>query len=74
GWMAYSSIEPFGEYRSELRNGNLMSLIANIKRDTAKKREPCTPADFMNFLREEKEDTSQPTPEEIEAKLAQIFG
>jgi hypothetical protein len=48
--MAFYSIEPWGEFRDELRNGSLMALIANIKRDPEARREPFAAADFMHFI------------------------
>ena len=74
GWMAYAAIEPFGEYRSELRHGQQMALQANINRDSKRKPQPYTPAEFMNFVDSPEEERSEPTPEEIEAKLERIFG
>lgn len=71
--MAYSRIEPFGEYRSELRHGQQMALTANINRDSKHKRTPFVPADFMNFLPEEKPADQDQSPDAIEAKLASIF-
>ena len=57
-WMQYNSIEPFGEYRNELRHGQLMKLLdeAHFKRDI-----PVTVANFMNF---------QEKPEVIEIDLS----
>lgn len=46
-WMAYASIEPFGEERADLRMAIVAALIANANRDPDKRREPFTPADFM---------------------------
>lgn len=68
-WMTYGSIEPFGEYRSELRHGQLMHLLdtAHFKRDT-----PVRVVDFMNFT--EAPEEKKLTPEEIERALAGIFG
>lgn len=72
-WMAYSSIEPFGEYRSELRHGQHMAMVANINRDSEKKPDPYRPIDFMNFIEYEEPDREY-TDEELEAYAAQIFG
>ena len=74
GWMAYAAIEPFGEYRSELRHGQQMALQANINRDSKRKPQPYAPAEFMNFVDSQEEERSEPTQEEIEAKLERIFG
>ena len=74
GWMAYAAIEPFGEYRHELRHGQQMALQANINRDSKRKHEPYCAADFMNFLAEDKPAEVEPTPEELEEKLARLLG
>jgi len=71
GWMAYGALEPFGEYRSELRHGQQMALQANINRDSKQKPDPYAPGDFMNFI--DQPEPSEP-PEELEEKLATIFG
>ena len=43
-WAAYYQLEPFGEYRGDLRAGIVASTLANIH---AKKGHSFTPADFM---------------------------
>ncbi|QXE85969.1 hypothetical protein KP003_16640 [Geomonas nitrogeniifigens] len=61
--LAYDSIDPCGEYREELRHGQMMHLfhLANFKNDG-----DLLPVDFMNF-------TKQPEPEETEVeRLARI--
>ena len=68
----FHSIEPLGEYRSELRHGSLMALHANINRDDELKPEPFTADDFMNFV--EKVDERQLSEEELEAEFQKIFG
>jgi len=56
-WMAYYSLEPFGEERADLRFGMLMALLANINRDPEKRREPYTAEEFMpKFGEEYKQD------------------
>ena len=49
-WMAYAQIEPFGEMRAELRNGELCALLANLKRDSKRKSEPFRAIDFMHYM------------------------
>ena len=46
-WMAYYTIEPFGEQRADLRAAIVASTVANANRDPAKRREPFSPTDFM---------------------------
>lgn len=46
-WMAYYTIEPFGEARADLRAGVIASLLANIHRDDKQQREPFEPGDFF---------------------------
>jgi hypothetical protein len=46
-WMAYDSLEPFGEQRADLRSGIVASTIANCHRS----RGPAfKPQDFMPFV------------------------
>lgn len=45
--MAYAELEPFDETRADVRAASICSLLANIHRDTKKKREPFTIADFL---------------------------
>lgn len=71
-WFAYEQIEPFGEFRSELRHGQMMALHANLNRDSKNKPEPFTALDFMNFV--EREPEREYTIEELEAYAAKIFG
>jgi len=44
-WIAFYSIEPFGEDREDLRMGILASTIANSNR--GKNTKPFTPQDFI---------------------------
>lgn len=47
-WMAYASVEPFGERRADYRVAILSSLTYNANR--AKGAKPLGPNDFMPFL------------------------
>ena len=44
--MAYSTVEPFGEYAEWLRAGIIAAVIANVNRNT-KTSKVYTPEDFM---------------------------
>jgi len=44
-WMAYDSLEPFGERRADLRAGIISSLIFNVNR--GKNVKPKSPMDFL---------------------------
>ncbi|MCB0093969.1 MAG: hypothetical protein KDE54_39055 [Caldilineaceae bacterium] len=46
-WMAFYKLEPFGEIREEMRNGLLVSTLANAHRDRKKQREPYSTTQFM---------------------------
>jgi hypothetical protein len=71
-WQRYFNIEPFGEYRAELRHGQQMALTANMNRDSKQKPEPYTPWDFMNFT--DRPPEPKLTDEEIEQHFTAIFG
>ena len=68
----FYSIEPFGEFRHELRNGMGMALLANINRDPKAKPEPFSASDFMRFIEHEPEP--QLTQEEKDAMIDRILG
>jgi len=71
-WFAYNAIEPFGEYRSELRHGQQMAFHANLNRNEKERSEPFLASEFMNFV--EKAPERKLTPEEIEAHADKLFG
>jgi hypothetical protein len=48
-WMAYYTIEPFGD--DWLRTASIISMIANANRDAKVKTEPFKPEDFMPHIR-----------------------
>ena len=74
-WMAFYSIEPFGEERSDLRAGVIASTIANANRDPKTRSKPFTPSEFMPSFEVEDEDDLEPLPpEELAAKFDAIFG
>ncbi len=62
--MAYYELEPFGEQRDDLRTAQLMTLQANIHRDTKKQPRPFQAADFMPDF-EAASDYKPRTPTEV---------
>ena len=63
-WMAFYTLEPFGDTRADLRMGILAALTANIARDEKRRRDPYEVDDFMpKFDRAEKE--AQPWQEQL---------
>lgn len=68
-WMAYAAVEPFGEFREELRHGQHLSLVANINRDTEKRKEPFSACDFMNYVDLPEEKPAAETPAQIAARM-----
>jgi hypothetical protein len=71
-WMAYASIEPFGEERADLRAGIIASVIANVNRDPKKRREPFTEFDFMPRFGP-REPTPQPDGEAMTTLIKAAF-
>ena len=61
-WIAYSLIEPFGEWRADLRAGIVASTIANVNRGKGRRAYKAT--DFMPFERPQRKAQ---TPEEMKA-------
>lgn len=46
-WMAYYTLDPFGEERADLRAAMICALLANINRDPEKRKEAYTAEEFM---------------------------
>lgn len=65
-WIAYYSIEPFGEEWAQA--GMISSTIANAARDPKKKKEPFMPDDFMPG----KKSVKRPTANELLDKVKMI--
>lgn len=55
-WMAYSTLEPWGEERDDLRMGIVASTIANANR--GKNTKAYSPQDFMPKFEPEPEDVA----------------
>lgn len=67
--MAYYDIEPFGEFRAELRNGEVCSVLANINRDVKKQPDPFEPLDFMYFVERPEKKEAEQTPEQLATRM-----
>ena len=68
-WMAYSTLEPWGEERDDLRMGIVASTIANVNR--GKNSKPLKPQDFIpSFEQETEEEASL----RLQAKAMQALG
>jgi hypothetical protein len=73
-WMAYASIEPFGEERADLRSGIIACTIAEPNRDKKKHPEPFSPREFMpRFSSDEPPATSAPTPDQLSEMVLRMF-
>lgn len=67
-WLAYDSIEPFGEERADLRSALAASALCNTWGAET------MPADFMPFAERTDEDELRAEPDALlEAKLEQIM-
>ena len=68
-WMAYYKIEPFGEFRQDLRIAKLWCLLANINRDVKKQPRAFTIKDFLEVFKE----SELPGEEELRNKLDSVL-
>lgn len=66
-WIAYYSIEPFGERMDDLRAGVVSATIANVNR--GKDTQPYKPLDFVPWA-QEPEVKAKPSAE----AMASLFG
>ena len=69
--LNYYNIEPFGEYRHELRSGKLLALLSEINRNEKLRSEPFSAKEFMDYLEPESERIY--TEEELEAYADKVF-
>lgn len=68
-WLVYMSREPVGEDREDLRSAWLMSLIANVNRNSKRVPRPYAPKDFVHDFWE-----TELSPEATEKNLIALFG
>ena len=46
-WAQYDLIEPFGEWRDDWRSAEIVTMLANVNRDTKKRKQPYKTTDFL---------------------------
>lgn len=74
-WMAYYTLEPWGEIQQEYRAALIASIVAETARDVKKKKEPFKPVDFMRETYLEKPEESEVNPDTVLFEKAKaIFG
>ncbi|MFZ2738093.1 MAG: DUF4035 domain-containing protein [Burkholderiaceae bacterium] len=67
-WMAFYQLEPFGDFRADVRAGIVASTFANANR--ARDTKPFTPEDFMPFV--DKQPAKAPSPIKTPLNVAQF--
>lgn len=70
-WMAFDRVEPVSVgFRGDVASGIVASTIANVYRDTKRRREPFEASEFMaKYGSRLPVDGGQPSPEEVMAKV-----
>lgn len=64
-WMAYYSLEPFGQERENMHAGLVASAVYNVNRDPKKQRRPFGLDEFMLKFDSEGAVKKEKTPQEI---------
>lgn len=72
-WLALYRIDPWGEWRDDLRSGIVASVVANVNRDSKRKPEPFTAQDFVPRFDVPDEAEAQEAPD-LHDKIAAFFG
>ena len=67
-WMAFYQMEPFGDFRADVRSGIVAATFANAHRSRDAK--PFTPEDFMPFV--DKQIEKQPTKQEAKINATRL--
>src|SRR5262245_18997374 len=66
-WRDYYILEPWGEWRADVRSAHVVATLANINRDTKKRSKPYSIDEFILFKRpEEKLEKEQKERERSE--------
>lgn len=67
-WMAFYSLDPWGENRADFRIAQLTTRVYNYLRSAEEK--PYSPVDFMPYV----DKPPPPSPEELQERLLAKFG
>jgi len=70
-WVAYNSIDPIGNFRSDLQSGIVASTIANVNR--GKNTNPYSPQDFMPILETKSKVSSEEDMKATMMRATQII-
>lgn len=71
-WMAFDSLEPFGEERADLRAGIVAATVANVNRDPKKQRTPYAPQDFLPKFEGGAGESAVKSPEALRRKWEMV--
>lgn len=70
-WMAFASLEPFGEERADYRMAIMLAKLLEPHRDTKKHRKPFTPEEFLPKFERAKQSKGQTWQQQL--GLAQMW-
>ena len=59
-WMQYDILEPFGEWRDDWRSAEIVTMLANVNRDSSKRKEPYKVTEFLPRFGERSADELKP--------------
>ena len=66
----YYCLEPFGEFREEIRHGQLSATIVNMHKDWKESPKPENPYNYMNFVEHrDEEEAPIEAPEVLSARI-----
>lgn len=72
-WCAYAEVVPFGEFRADWRNAQLLAQQANLHRDTKRRWRPYEVGDFLlRFVTEVLPQRTQSWREQKAAWLSMV--
>lgn len=67
-WMQYDIIEPFGEWRDDWRSAEIVTMLANVNRDSKKRKDPYKVIDFLPKFGEQEQ--SKPKHQTVKQQVA----
>lgn len=73
-WMHYDALDPFGEWRADWRSAEIVTMIANVNRDSKKRKEPYKTTDFLVKFGEREADKPRQTVKQQLSIVKMIAG
>ena len=72
-WEHFADIEPFDERRQDWRVASILSMLANVNRDSDKRPEPFTAEDFMLLFGDARQKTKKSQTWQEQKRIFEVY-